>query len=107
MQTNHLPSLRLSGELDLAATRELAASLNELVGTATHAAVVDASDVTFMDSGGLGALVRAAERLRRRSASLILVCPPGPVAELLDATGMRDRFLVMNGDAEARPAVAA
>jgi anti-anti-sigma factor len=95
MRMNHLPSLRLAGEVDLAATRELAESLNELVGTTTHAAIVDVSDVTFMDSSALGALVRASERLRRRNHTLILLCPPGQVRDLVETTGMGDRFLLM------------
>jgi anti-sigma B factor antagonist len=95
---NELPSLRLSGEVDLSTSRELAESLNELVGSTTHVAAVDVSAVTFMDTTGLGALVKTAERLRRQSRSLILVCPPGPVRTLLETTGMLDRFLVTDGD---------
>lgn len=107
MRMNHLPSLRLAGEVDLAATRELAESLNELVGTTTHVAVVDVSDVTFMDTSGLGALVRASERLRRQNRSLVLICPPGQVRDLLHTTGMADRFLLMGDEAATGLAPAA
>jgi|GraSoiStandDraft_4_1057263.scaffolds.fasta_scaffold619276_3 anti-sigma B factor antagonist len=95
----NLPSLRVAGEIDINRTRELTESLNELVGATDRAAIIDVSGVTFMDSTGLGALVKTNERLRRQSRRLILVCPPGPVLELLDATGLRERFVIQGAPA--------
>jgi anti-sigma B factor antagonist len=90
-----LPSVRLAGEIDVASARDLNESLGELVGTQARAAIIDVRDVTFIDTTAVGALVRTSERLRRQSRSLILICPPGPVHDLLEACGMLDRFLVM------------
>lgn len=100
METN-LPSLRITGEIDINRTRELTESLSELVGSTDGAAIIDVSGVTFMDSTGLGALVKTNERLRRQSRRLILVCPPGPVLDLLDATGLREHFLFADEPAAA------
>ena len=101
MDLTHLPSLRLTGEIDLNTTRELTAPLGELVGVATDAAVIDVSGVTFIDSTGLGALVKTSERLRRDGRSLILVCPPGPVLELLEITRLSERFVLVTEQAQA------
>jgi anti-sigma B factor antagonist len=101
MRTTDLPSLRLAGEIDITRTRELTETLNELVGSTDGAALIDVSGVTFMDSTGLGALVKTNERLRRQSRDLVLVCPPGPVLDLLDATGLRDRFVLADEPAAA------
>jgi len=90
-----MKTLRLSGEIDLQAARELGQALNELVGTAGGAATIDLSDVTFIDSTGLGALVRARERLRRQSRTLILVCPPGPVRQVFELTRLLGTFVVV------------
>src|SRR3954468_10832253 len=90
-----LPSVRLAGEIDVASARDLNASLGELVGTPARAAIIDVRDVTFMDTTAVGALVRTSERLRRQSRSLILVCPPGPVYDVLEKSALLDRFLVM------------
>src|SRR3954452_24286934 len=89
------PSVRLAGEIDVADARELQESLSELIGTQARAALIDVRDVTFMDTTAVGALVRTSERLRRQSRSLILICPPGPVYDLLEKSGLLDRFLVM------------
>jgi anti-sigma B factor antagonist len=93
-----LPSVRLAGEIDVASARDLNETLGELVGTQARAAVIDVRDVTFIDTTAVGALVRTSERLRRQSRSLILICPPGPVYDLLDKSGLLDRFLIMRDE---------
>jgi anti-sigma B factor antagonist len=93
-----LPSVRLAGEIDVASAREINESLSELVGTQARAAIIDVRDVTFMDTTAVGALVRTSERLRRQNRSLVLICPPGPVYDLLEKAGLLDRFLVMKNE---------
>lgn len=88
--------LRLDGELDLHSVRGMSAALSEAVGDTTHEPVVDLSRVSFMDSGALAVLAKAAEQLRRQGRVLALVLPDGPVSDLLDLTGLRDRFEVVS-----------
>ena len=92
--------IRLAGELDLNRVRELRASFSEALGDASTRPVIDASEVTFMDSTALATLVHLAQRMRRQGRSLALVVGEGPVKDLLELTGMTDRFLL----AEPEPA---
>jgi anti-sigma B factor antagonist len=55
--------LVVSGEIDLAASPELRSRLNAAIDDGARAVIVDLSDVTFMDSLALAAVVRAKERL--------------------------------------------
>ena len=55
-------TLILSGELDIATSPILAMHLDQ-VPTAAGRIVVDMGAVTFMDSSGLGTLIRAAKRV--------------------------------------------
>jgi anti-sigma B factor antagonist len=83
------------GELDLIASRELAPQLSQAVGDTARALVVDLSDVSFIDSTGLGALVQAHQRAARQGRRVAIVAPDGSAAAvLLDLSGLRDRLLI-------------
>ena len=56
--------------------------------------VLDLSGLTFLDSSGLHALLRARAFLGREDRPLILVCPPGPPRRVLDLAGVLDTFVV-------------
>ena len=75
-------SIRLAGELDMST----AAQLDEVVGTAVEhggAITIDLSDLTFMDSTGIGVFLRAAVSLRGRGC-LILHGEQDRVRRVLD-----------------------
>jgi len=57
--------------------------------------VVDLSDVSFIDSSGLGAVIETGDRLRRDRRRLAVVAPPGTAAAVaLGLTGLRNRLPV-------------
>jgi anti-anti-sigma factor len=87
-----VPVLAMSGTIDLATSRGLAAKLAELAGEPGSAAVLDLANVTFMDSMGLGVVLKAAGRFRRQAKRLVIVAPPGPVLRLLEMTAMDGRL---------------
>jgi anti-sigma B factor antagonist len=83
-------TVRLSGELDLAARPVVTKQVNgALVENADIERVaVDLGEVKFCDSSGLGALLdirRAAEKL---GATLVLRAPSAGVARVLDIAGI-------------------
>lgn len=79
--------LALTGECDLATKDELALALGEAV-TCAPVVVVDATELTFLDSSGIHALVTAHHATQRRGGRLYLVNAHGPVAGVLDLTGV-------------------
>jgi anti-anti-sigma factor len=87
--------IALSGDLDIASVREVAAELSDAVGDTSRDLVVDLRHVTFIDSTGLGALVQAQQRMRRQGRGLTLrVLPDGPVASMLEVAGMDQAFTI-------------
>jgi stage II sporulation protein AA (anti-sigma F factor antagonist) len=85
------PVLTATGALDLTTSRTLASQLGELAGTPGDA-VLDLSAVGFMDSIGLGVVLKAVNRFSRQGKQLHLVVPPeGNVARLLELSGTRGR----------------
>jgi anti-sigma B factor antagonist len=85
----HLPDLHvvlLHGELDVASADGLANSLFELAGSTL---VVDLSDLTFMDSSGIGALVRARNRIRADGLGDLELTRPGAIVrKALEIVGL-------------------
>lgn len=78
--------LRLVGELDIATAAQLDQALATLTREGATVVVLDVAELAFMDSSGLGVLLRAARsgtRIRLRRAS-------GAVRELIGATGLSD-----------------
>jgi anti-anti-sigma factor len=93
--------LRFSGELDMVLAREIAGELSQAVGDITQAPVVDLRDVTFIDSMALATLAHAGEKLRNQGRALALVIGPGPVEDLLQESGLAERFEVLSTPPEA------
>lgn len=78
--------VRVRGELDLDSTEQLAAVLSECHG----AVLVDLGGVTFMDSSGLGTLIRARNRLGDEGGSLAVERAGRNVRRLFEVTGLTD-----------------
>lgn len=77
----------LAGECDLSGREELASVLLAAVAGA-DAVFVDLADLTFMDSSGLHGLVTAHQAARKAGRRLYVVNAGGPVAAVLDLTGV-------------------
>jgi anti-anti-sigma factor len=79
--------LTLSGELDIAGTRELDRALLEAQDSA-HAVTLDLSQLTFMDCRSLSVLAAAAVRARASDDRFDVVRGPPHVNRLFELTGM-------------------
>jgi len=82
--------VRVTGELDVFSVSTLRESLDEVVieAVGTTNLVVDLTGLTFMDSSGLGALVRTQKKVRVLRGTFGVVCGEGPVLRLLNITGL-------------------
>jgi anti-anti-sigma factor len=80
------------GELDFARISEFRDALSR-ADRAAVSIVVDLSSVSFIDSGGLGALVDLYGRVRRGNRRLAVVAPQGTAAAvLLNLSGLQTRM---------------
>ncbi len=87
--------LRISGEIDLAVAEELGvvaqACLQESTGIK-----LDLGEVTFIDSSGLGVLVRVHKDAVAKGKTFRLVSVSNSVERLLEVTGL-DRVFYQSG----------
>jgi anti-sigma B factor antagonist len=87
--------LTVAGEIDVDVANQLAAmGLLSLKSTDATTLVIDLSDVTFMDSAGLGALVTMGNAAGSLSKELSLRGVPERVGKLLAITGLDAVFSV-------------
>ncbi len=92
--------LRLQGELDNLSVPVLHETVDTLYASGCFQISLDLSELTFIDSSGLGALVAVWRRCQREGGRATVVNPSVPVRRLMDMTGIA-RFLI---PAEERPA---
>jgi len=80
--------LRVEGEVDLATAPQLDAAIDAAVTSGVREVCVDLCGTTFMDSSGLHVLVAATRRAAEVGCELTLVYPPGPVARVIELSGV-------------------
>jgi anti-sigma B factor antagonist len=83
----------VSGEVDF----HTASLLDRAVEKSTHISprlVVDLTDVSFIDSTGLGVLIGARSRAQESGGSIAIVHPPHTVVRLLSSSRMQQTFPV-------------
>jgi anti-sigma B factor antagonist len=84
--------LRLHGELDVASCALLQSELDQL--SAAELIIVDLTDLEFIDSSGIGVLVRVNHQMHEDGRRFALVKGSGQVASMLELTGLADRLAV-------------
>jgi anti-anti-sigma factor len=87
--------LRVSGEIDLQVADELRDA--GLAAVADEAGLaIDLSEVSFIDSSGLAALIAINNALRTPGQRLILLSPSRSVRRILELTGLNPAFTVVD-----------
>lgn len=89
-----VPVVAVSGEVDVYSAPALKESLTELLQAGVHSVVVDLSDVAFLDSTGLGALVEARSATTEAGGTLPLVCAQERILKLFAITGLDGVFSI-------------
>jgi anti-sigma B factor antagonist len=75
--------LEVVGELDIASGPTLDAAVGEALEDGAREVVIDLGRTTFVDSAGLGALIRVVRTVDQEHASMSVVSPPGSEARLV------------------------
>jgi anti-sigma B factor antagonist len=82
----------VTGELDIASSTELETILDVL--HETKLVIIDLRGLEFVDSTGLGVLVRAHQHALEHGNRVALVRGPGQVDRLLGLTGLESQLLI-------------
>ena len=100
-------AIALTGEVDLYTCPEFKEELLRVADEGAVHVVVDLTQTTFIDSTGLGVLLRGVERLRRREGGrLSVVCTDANMRRIFELTGLDRIFGVYASRSEALAAAA-
>ena len=91
------------GTVDALTAPQLEAILQKLVEQDRLEIVVDLSGVSFLDSTGLGAMVKALKWVKEKGGSLVVVAADERIVKVFKITGLDD---VMSLTAELDPSLA-
>ncbi|MBB6347382.1 anti-sigma B factor antagonist [Nonomuraea muscovyensis] len=89
-------TVHLSGDIDVFSSPELHGQLLSALEHCTSLLIVDLSEVTFCDAGGLRVLVGIQQRAQAQGILLALTAPRPNMSRLLHITGL-DRSLPVVG----------
>ena len=92
--------LQFSGILDGTRTQELRDRINQAIERDAKTILVDLSDVTFMDSSGLGALVTALKAVRATGGKLCICSVNEQVKILFELTSMDRVFEIFRDQSD-------
>jgi anti-anti-sigma factor len=90
------------GELDLGTVQSMNRAVDAVLSRRPRALALDLSDVPFMDSSALAALVGASRKLEQQGAYLAVLRPRAMPRRLLRRTSVDRIVLVAESIAEAR-----
>jgi anti-sigma B factor antagonist len=87
-----ITTVRAIGELDVASAPQLRDCLHALAADGHVVVVVDAAELDFIDSTGVGALVAGHKQLKHEGGALVLKNPSARVVKVLALTGLDKVF---------------
>lgn len=96
-ETDTYTLCRPSGELDAYTVGTFREALSRLAGQ--NQVLIDLSEVPFMDSAGLGALIGGIRRAREADGAVAVACSRPALTRLLHTTGF-DRIVPVTGSIE-------
>jgi len=90
-ETDGAITAALAGELDMGATFTTEPALERAMDApGLESFTLDLSDLRFIDSTGLGLVLRVANDLQARGVPLRIVPGPRPVHQVFESTGIAD-----------------
>lgn len=91
-------SLAVTGEVDVSNASELRDALDGAFASEASEVEVDFSDVTYIDSTGIGVLVGAAHRAQEAGRTFVVARPQRNVARVLSLLGVSEELNVRVAD---------
>jgi anti-sigma B factor antagonist len=97
--TTHVVSLR--GEIDALTAPRLGSRLFGLADEGKRRVVVDLSEVTFMDSTGIGVLLNALSHFTARHGELVIVCDNDMILRPFELAGVAGHLPIVDSREKA------
>ena len=91
----------VNGEIDLYTSTVVHECIQGLIDQGHSNLIVDLDDVNYMDSTGLGILMKAAQRLQEMEGRLAILCANARILRVLGLLGLTESLPIYKSEAEA------
>jgi Ca-activated chloride channel family protein len=92
----------LSGQLDLYRCPDLKAEIKRHIDNGYRYLVFDLTDLTYIDSSGIGALIQVSNWMKKRGGVMILVNTQGSVEKIFQMSKLDEFFVFKDTVVDAR-----
>ncbi len=96
-----VPIIDLKGEVDAYTSARFREVMIELIENGGANIVVSMANVEYIDSSGLGALVRGLKRVSERNGRMHIVCNNPQIRKVFEITGLEKVFPLYEGEEDA------
>ena len=86
--------IAIKGEIDVYSAPGFKESLTESINDVDHDIILDCSELSYIDSMGLGILVGALKRVKEKGKNIIIRNPKSTVRKLFKITGLDKAFII-------------
>lgn len=87
-----IPVIDLTGEVDAYTSARFREVMLDIIDSEGASVIVSMSDVEYIDSSGLGALVGGLKRVSERNGKIVIVCDKPQVRKVFEITGLEKVF---------------
>lgn len=101
-QNRDAATVRPAGEVDLHNSPQLRAKLHAMLDRRQTRIVIDLSQVSYMDSSGVGTIVEAKRRADREGAALVLAGMQPRVRSVFEITQLDKFFTILDDPEQAK-----
>lgn len=78
----------ISGELDHHSAAKIRSEIDAAISEETKNIILDLTNLTFMDSSGIGMIMGRYKKIQHHSGKLIIVAPKPQVKRILEMSGL-------------------
>jgi len=86
--------IKLVGEMDISAFREIDAFISESILEKERAIVIDMSELSFMDSSGIMLIAKLRDLMGEDNVALCLI--DGKIEHILEISGFKDKIQIVD-----------
>lgn len=94
-EENNTPLLVIKGEIDIYNSQKLTDLLSNIIGEGKNKVILDFHDVLYMDSTGLGTVVKAANTLAEKEGKLYIIGVKPTIKKIFDVSGITEKDYIV------------
>lgn len=104
-KSDSTPIIELTGEVDAYTSARFREVMLDIIDTEGANLIIKMTDVEYIDSSGLGALVGGLKRATERNGKIVIVCDKPQVKKVFEITGLEKVFPIYDTEESALKAI--